>query len=117
MTRIPLRGSATVRCSELLLVMALHGRAAAAARMPDRQDFEAVPPDAAVQPVANALDMEPPDIRRTGLVDHGADAWLLEQQFGDVVQLLANRTGRGRSIRSPPLDNALDLARCATRDV
>jgi len=50
-------------CSDLSGVMPLHGGAAASARMPDGQNFEAVLPDAVVQPVADTFDVEPPYFR------------------------------------------------------
>lgn len=85
--------------------------------MPDRQNFETVTPDAVVHPVANALDMEAPHARRTGLFDRAADARLLKQQLGDVLQLFANSAWCRRPVRCLPLNDTLNIARCATGDV
>lgn len=85
--------------------------------MPGRKNFETVTPDAVVDPVANALDMEAPHARRTGLFDRAADARLLKQQLGDVLQLFANSARCRRPVHCPPLNDTLDLKRCATGDV
>jgi hypothetical protein len=85
--------------------------------LPNRQDLKSLSPHSVIDPIPNAFQIEPPNVRRTGLYYTNADVWLHEQKIESSLQIQAHRSRRCRSIDGPPLNNTLNLASRAPRDV
>jgi len=84
--------------------------------MPHRQDFEAIPSDTVIDPVPDAIYVQPPHIRRTRFLDANSDVWLHKQKIQRGLQILTYCARSCRPVDCPPLENALDLASGASRD-
>ena len=84
--------------------------------MPHRQDFEAIPSDSVIDPIPDAIQVQPPHISRTRFVDAYPDVWLHKQKIQCGLQILTHSAWSRRPVYCPPLHNAFDLARSASRD-
>jgi hypothetical protein len=60
--------------------------------------------------------MQPPDIRRTSIVDASPDVWLHEQKIQRGLQILTYGAWNCRPVDCPTLDDAFYLASGAARD-
>jgi len=84
--------------------------------MPHRQNFEAISSDTVVDPIPDAIKVQPPHISRTRFVDANSDVWLHKQEIESSLQILAYSARSCRPVDCPPLDNAFDFASGASRD-
>ena len=84
--------------------------------MPHRQNFEAISSDTVVDPIPDAIKVQPLHISRTRFVDANPDVWLHKQEIESSLQILAYSTGSCWPVDYPPLDDAFDFASGASRD-
>ena len=84
--------------------------------MPHGQDFEVISSDTLVDPMPNAIKVQPPHIRRTRFVDENSDVWLYKQEIESGLQILSYGARSCRPVDRPPLDDAFDLASGPSRD-
>jgi len=85
--------------------------------VPERHDLKSLSAYSVVDPIAYAVDVKPPYIRRTRLLDLGSDVWLFDEYVKGGFQILANGPRSGGSVLGPPLDDAFDLSGGAPRDM
>jgi hypothetical protein len=85
--------------------------------LPNRQHLKSISPNSIVDPVPDAIKVEPPYIGRTGLFNADADAWLHDKKIEGGLQIQTYRSGRRWSIDGPPLNNTFNLTRRAPRDM
>jgi len=84
--------------------------------VPYRKYLEAIRSYTVVDPIPDAIKVKSPYVRRTCFLNSRAYVRLQEQDVQSSLQILADSTWICRSIGSPPLDDTLNLARCAPRD-
>lgn len=84
--------------------------------MPHGQDFEAISPDTVVDPIPDAIKVQPPHLRRTRFVHANPDVWPYKQEIESGLQVLSYSARNCRPVDGPPLDDAFDLAGGPPRD-
>ncbi len=84
--------------------------------MPHRQYFEAIASDSVVDPIADAIKVQPPHIRGTRFVDANSNVRLNNQKVERGPQILTYGARRCGSIYCPPEGHPFDLALGASRD-
>ena len=70
--------------------------------MPHRQDFEVISSDTVVDPIPDAIKVQPPDIRRTRFVDANSDVWLHKQKIQRGLQILTYSAWSCTPVDCPP---------------
>ena len=85
--------------------------------MPEGDNLKTIAFDPVVHPVTDAVDMESPYIGRTGLLNHGADAWLHKQKTKCGFEIQSYCSGCGWPVYGPPFNDALNFASGSTRNV
>ena len=83
--------------------------------MPYGQYFEAIRSNSVVDPVPDAIKVESPHVGRACFLNARAYVRLNKQDIDGSLQILADCAWSSRPVGSPPLDDALDLARCGAR--
>jgi hypothetical protein len=84
--------------------------------MPHRQNFETISSHTVVDPIPDAIKVQPPHVSRTRFVDGNSDIWLHKQEIESSLQILAYGARSCRPVDCPPLDDAFDFASGASRD-
>ena len=85
--------------------------------MPDGDNFKSFPAHPVIDPVAYAIKVKPPHIRRTRLLYPRPNIRLFEKYVEGRTQIFANGPRSGRPILRPPFDDTFDLGGSAPRDM
>ena len=98
-------------------VTSLEHGPAATARVPHGQNFQPSAANTVVDPVANAVDVKAPYIRRTRPRNLGAQTWLLNEECERGFEISPYGTRRCGTICRPPFNDTVDCSGRAERDV
>ena len=91
-------------------------RSRTATRVPKRKDLQRIFKDSIVEIVSDSGECDSSDARQFGLASACADARLHREQAKDTVQILNDRSRRGRPVLGPPRVCGPDLRLSVVRD-